>query len=286
MKTLLELLIQTARNMGRHNVPSFAAAIAYHTIISLGPLLLFSIFIASRAFGRDAAIEQLETALATLVGQSLVDLFRSVLVEFRASTTSRLWATGISFFLLLYSASNVFRQLVVAQNAIWEVERPSVSIRDGFWRWVRIRLRHYVVGILTAIVVMFALLGSMFLSVVAGLILQLVETIAPGLTSVLAWGSFILIPLLFIAFCLLGFKLLPAVKPDWREVLPGAIVTGLVLALSEGIIVYYARTNPIPTFFGIAGSLVIVMLWAYFSALIFLIGAEFTHVYSVQKREP
>lgn len=276
--------MQIARNFGQHNGPSYAAAIAYHTVISLGPLLFFSIAIASRAFGRDAAIEQLETAIATVITPALVDLFQTVLVEFQQATTSRLWATGISFFLLFYAASNVFRQLVVAQNAIWEVERPSVSIRDGLWRWMRIRLRLYVVGILAAIVVMFALLASMLLSVVAGIVLQLVEAIAPGSTSLLAWGSFILIPLLFITICLLGFKLLPSVQPGWREVLPGAVMTGLVLAVGEGIIVYYARNNLIPTFFGIAGSLVIVMLWAYFSALIFLIGAEFTHVYNKRRQ--
>jgi membrane protein len=99
--------------------------------------------------------------------------------------------------------------------------------------------------------------------------------------TLLKWGSFILIPLFFISLCLFGFRQLPAVKPPWRAVFPGAIATGLALAIGEGLIVYYAAHNPIPTFFGLAGSVVIVMVWAYISALIFLFGAEFTRLYAL-----
>ena len=283
MKRGFDLTLQLFRNFSQHNGPSYAAAIAYHTIISLGPLLLFAIFIAGRAFGRAAALHQVEATINTLAGPELVMLFKGVLVEFSQSTASRLWATGISSLLLLYSASNVFRQLVVAQNAIWEVKQPPISIQAEFWRWLRTRLRLHIVGLLAAVVIIFSLLGSMILSVVAGLLLEVVETVAPGSAKLLTWGSVILIPLLLMLLCLLGFKLLPEVQLTWRQVLPGAMATGLVLALGEGLIVYYARRNLIPTFFGFAGSLVIVMLWAYFSALIFLLGVEFTHVRSNQQ---
>lgn len=280
MKTLFALTLEAARHFLRHNGPSYAAAIAYHTIISLGPLLYFSILIAGVAFGRAAAIDQLEATIQTIGGEAFVEQIRHIVVAYRDPTVSHTLTTGVSAALLLYAASNVFRQLVIAQNAIWEVQPPTVRLRDGLWRWLRVRLRLYIVSIVTSLIIIFALLVSMIISVVAGLVLQLVGLILPALVTVLKWVGFTLIPLFFIGLCLLGFRQLPAVKPPWRAVLPGAITTGLVMAVGEGLIVYYATHNPIPTFFGFAGSVVIVMVWAYVSAVIFLFGAEFTRVFA------
>lgn len=281
----IRLFIKTLQNFGRHHGASYAAAIAYHTVISIGPLLYFSLYLAGQVFGQDAALEQIKAAVASVAGTQVMDLLSELLMWVRDPTINSFWATGISLLLLLFATSNVFRQLVVAQNVIWEVDRFEVTIRDGFWHWAMVRLRIYVVGLLTAIVIILVLPGSMMLSVLANTILQLLELLVPGLVTIITWLSFTLIPALFILLCLLGFKLLPVVSPRWRDVLPGAVLTGLVLAAGEGIIVYYASNNPIPTFFGIAGSVVILMLWAYFSAFIFLLGAEFTRVYITNNRE-
>ncbi len=281
----IRLFIETGQSFGRHHGPSYAAAIAYHAIISMGPLLFFSLFLASQVFGRDAALEQVELTIASLAGDPLVDLISTLLVRVRDPGMDTAWTTGISLILLLYATSNVFRQLVVAQNAIWEFERPGISIRDGIWRWAVVRLRIYVVGLVTAVIIILALPGTMALSAIANLIMLLLELLVPGLVNLIKWLSFTLIPLTFVGLCLLGFKLLPAVHPSWRNVLPGAIITGTIMAIGEGIILYYASNSPIPTFFGIAGSVVIVMLWAYFSAFIFLLGAEFTRVYTISRRD-
>jgi membrane protein len=277
----VDLIVKTVQRFGRHHGPSYAAAIAYHTIISLGPLLFFSLFLSAQLFSWEAALQQMEGAIASIAGETLVDLLSTILTEVGQPVENTLWTTGISLVLLFFATSNVFRQLVIAQNAIWEVEPPEVSIRDNFWHWVVVRLRIYVVGLITALVIMLLLPGTMILGVIATFLLSLLEIIAPGLTTMVTWLSFVLIPLTLIILCLLGFRLLPVVSPPWRAVLPGAIITGLVLAVGEGAIVYYASNNPIPTFFGIAQSAVIVMLWAYFSAFIFLLGAEFTRTYTI-----
>lgn len=281
MKQLIALLIETVRNFARHNGLSYAAAIAYHTIISLGPLLYFSILIASIAFGRTAAIDQLEAAIGRVGGANMVQQLHSIVVDYREPSTSQQLTTVISAALLLFAASNVFRQLVIAQNVIWEVQPPTIQIREGLGRWLRVHLRLYVVSIITTFIIIFALLASMLLSVVAGFLLQLVALIFPDLVTPLTWVSFTLLPLIFIGLCLLGFRHLPAVKPPLRAALPGAIATGLVMAVGEGLIVYYATNNPIPNFFGLASSVVILMLWAYVSAAIFLLGAEFTRLYAL-----
>jgi membrane protein len=282
---LIRLFVKTAQNFGRHHGPSYAAAIAYHAIISLGPLLFFSITLSTRIFSWEASLAQLEGAIASLAGDNLVNLLVTIIEEAQQPMESQFWTTGISLLLLLFATSNVFRQLVVAQHAIWEVDPPQISIRDGFWRWAVVRLRIYIVGLITAFVIMLTLPGSMILSVIAGFLLNLLDLIVPGLSQPIAWLSFTLIPLTFILLCTLGFRLLPVVNPPWRTVLPGAVVTGLVLAVGEGAIVYYASNNLIPTFFGLARSVVIVMLWAYFSAFIFLLGAEFTRTYTLDVTE-
>lgn len=285
MKYIAFIVVKSVQSFARHHGPSYAAAIAYHAIISLGPLLFFSLFLAGQVFGRDAAQQQLEAAIVSVAGERLVELISDLLVQVREPTRNRLWTTGISLALLLYATSNVFQQLVIAQNAIWEVEPPSIRISDGFWRWLLVRLRLQIVGLVTAILIILVLPGSMMLSVIANFLLQVLELLVPGLVPIITWLSFALIPTIFIGLCLLGFRLLPAVRPSWRSVLPGAIITGLVMAVSEGIILYFASNNPIPNFFGIAGSVVIVMLWAYFSAFIFLFGAELTRTYTIQRRE-
>ncbi|MCB0061278.1 MAG: YihY/virulence factor BrkB family protein [Caldilineaceae bacterium] len=285
MKSVTLIVVKTVQNFARHHGPSYAAAIAYHAIISIGPLFFFSLFLAGQFFGREAAQQQLEAAIISVAGEQLVELISNLLQQVRDPTQSRFWTTGISLILLLYATSNVFRQLVIAQNAIWEVEPPTVRIGDGLVRWLLVRLRLQIVGLVTAILIILVLPGSMMLSVIANFLLRVLELLVPGLVTLIKWLSFTLLPTMFIGLCLLGFRLLPAVRPNWRHVLPGAILTGLVMAVGEGLILYFASNNPIPNFFGIAGSVVIVMLWAYFSAFIFLLGAEFTRTYTIQQRE-
>jgi len=280
LQQISRLVNETGRSFGEHNGPSYAAAIAYHAVISVAPLLLFSIAIASRFFGREAAVDQLITDLGRVAGTSIADLLTSLIAELNQPTTSNLILTLVSLAVTMYAASNVFRQLVVALDAVWDVRRPSISIRDGVLHWVVVRLRRYVVGFLAAIAMIFSLLISMLISVFIGTVLDLIKQVAPGSATVVTWLGIIALPTLLVLLCLLTFKVLPSIDLTWRAVWPGALLTGLVLFFVEGAIGYYVTRNRVSTLYGVAGSVVVIMLWAYFSAFILLVGAEFTRAYS------
>jgi len=282
---MLVIAKETGRSFGEHNGSSYAAAIAYHAVISVAPLLLFSIATASRFFGREAAVEQLVTDLGRVAGAPLAALLTSLISELNQPTTSNLVLTVVSLALTMYAASNVFRQLVIALDAVWNVHRPSISIRDGVVHWAAVRLRRYVVGLLAAFAIICSLLISMLISVFIGTLLDLIDQIVPGSGSLITWLGVVALPIILVLLCLLAFRLLPSIDLTWGDVWPGALLTGLVLFLVEGAIGYYVTRNRITTLYGVAGSVVVLMLWAYFSAFILLIGAEFTRVYTTY-REP
>jgi membrane protein len=282
IRDVTRLFVETTGSFDKHNGSSYAAAIAYHAIISMGPLLLFSIAVASRAFSRDAAVDQLIFVVAEVAGPAMAQLLDGVIAELRQPTTDNLVVTVVSLGVGVYFASNVFRQLVIALDAIWEVKRPRVRVQDGLVRSALRQSRRYVVGLLAAIVIIFSLLIAMTLSVVAGPIVEMLHAISPLFATICLWIGRGLGPILFVLVCALTFKLLPSIELTWFDVGPGALLTGLVLAVAESIIAYYAIHNPIPAYFGLASSIVIIMLWAFFSAFILLFGAELTRIYVVK----
>jgi len=279
IRDVTTLFAETTDSFDKHNGSSYAAAIAYHAIISMGPLLLFSIAVASRAFSRAAAVDQVIAVVNEVAGPTMAQLLDSIIAELHQPTTDNLIVTVVSLCVGLYFASNVFRQLVIALDAIWEVKRPPVRVQDGLVRAALRQSRRYVVGLLAAIVIIFSLLIAMLMTVIAEPLVEALHAISPVLAAICVWLGRGSGPILFVLVCALAFKLLPSIEVTWRDVGPGALLTGLVLAVAESIIAYYAIHNPIPAYFGLAGSVVIIMLWAFFAAFILLFGAELTRVY-------
>ena len=277
---MLTLLSETGRRFNQKNMPSYAAAIAYHAIISLAPLLLFSISAAGLFYGEELAIDQLVKALSDAVGVKVAELIGGIAADLSQPTLNNLLFTIVWFFVTLYTASNVFRQLVTALDTIWDVAYAHARLRDGVIRWCMIRLRKYFLGVGMALMVITSLLVSLFVSVLSGNFWRLLDNVAPELAPLVLWSSSVIIPLVLIGFCLLVFKILPNRQIAWRDIWQGAVLTGGLLALAEGIIGFYASRSRIPTFYGLAGSVVVLMLWAYFSAFVLLIGAVFTRVYA------
>lgn len=280
MVRFIELITKTLHNYEKHEGSSHAAAIAYHATISLGPLLLFSIGLASRAFGREAAVNQVIVGVANVAGRAMADFVSSLNEQLSRPTSDNFLLSMLSLGITIYAASNVFRQLVIALNAIWEVPLIQVDIRDGVWRWAFIRLRKYFIGLVVAMVTIVSLLVSMLVGIFWETILHVSTLFVPRLGMVLGWIGVGTLPIVLVLLCLLAFKILPRVDLTWRAVWPGALLTGLVLSVAEVAIGYYVSHSWLPSLYGLTSSVVVLMLWAYFSAIIFLLGAEFTHIYS------
>ncbi|MEM7133956.1 MAG: YhjD/YihY/BrkB family envelope integrity protein [Chloroflexota bacterium] len=266
----------------QHNGSSYAAAIAYHAIISLGPLLLFSISMASLFFGREKTVNQLIAYVDSLAGMGIGEMLNNVIDELSRPTANNVLFALVTLVLSLYFASNIFRQLVIAQDAIWETERPKVQWEDGLWRCIYLVLRRYIVGLITALVMIFSLLIAMIAGLITDFLREILHIISPEFVDMsMQMGRFGL-PVVLVLLCLLTFKLLPSVELTWFDALPGAIITGLLLAGGQQAIGYYANTNVVASFFSVTSSIIILMIWAFFSAFVFLLGVEFTRAFTQQ----
>lgn len=280
MNAIIERIQHISQNVARHNTGSYAAAIAYHTIISLGPLLLLAITVASRAIDQDTAIHEFASTLERYIGTALATVLQDLMLQLRQPTTDNLVLTVLASILTLYAATNVFRQLVIALNVVWDIQPPTITLEQGFMIWAIRRLRNYIIGLLMALSVILALLASLAISVITGYFTSLIQILIPELATLLTLFNFSILPIILMLFSAILFKLLPDMDIAWRDVWLGAILTGIVLAVGEGVIGIYASRSRIPSFYGVAGSVVVLMLWAYVSAYILLIGAEFTRVHS------
>ncbi len=252
--------------------PSMGAALAYYTLFSIAPLLLIVISVAGLWFGPDAARGEIFGQLSTLVGaagaSAIQDLLESV-----NKPAGGVTATAIGLVLMLIGATTVFAELQDALDRIW---RAPVRAGSGLWKLLRTRLLSFglILGFGFLIVV----------SLVLGAALSAIQTWwTPHLVGwelMLAIGnqvvSFALVTLMFAMI----YKLMPRAHIEWRDVAVGSFATSTLFAWGKWMIGLYIGTSGVSSGFGAAGSLVALLVWVYFSAQIFLLGAEFTWVYA------
>ena len=254
-------------------VPSMGAALAYYTMFSLAPLLLIVISIAGLVFGEEAARGEIAAQLQSLMGQGSAVAVQDLLVSVREPAPG-VAATVVGVVLLLVGATSVFGELQDTLNRIWKVPVPS---KVGGWiKLVRSRLLSFGMVLALGFLLVVSLMVSTALEVSARWWgphfgeWQLLATVANALSS------FVVVAMLF-AFI---YKTMPRVHIQWSDVWVGAIVTAALFTLGKSLISLYIGRSGVVSGFGAAGSLVVVMLWVYYSAQIFLIGAEFTWVYT------
>jgi membrane protein len=249
-----------------------AAALSYYTAISVAPLLVLGLTIAGFFVDADLARQELSAQFHGILGAQGAELLTMVLKN--AERPQLASVAGVSSVLvLIWGASNVFAQLQDALNTIWNVElKPNAGM------WVIIRERFLSFGMVLAIG--FVLLVSLILSAVIAFLSGRFSHLLPGLDS--AWQlanlavSFLVTTLVFG----LMYKVLPEVKVAWQDVWIGAIVTAVLFTVGKYVLSLYFGFEVVSSAYGAAGSLVVFLIWVYFSAQIFFLGAEFTQVYA------
>ena len=271
------IIAQTGRNIGRHNTPSMAAALAYHAIISLAPLMLFSIAVASQIFGAQASAGQIVSGIEDIVGREVAMAIEAVILSNSRQVSESIATALVTAAVAFYAASNIFRQLISALNVIWGVhQQPNRSLLNQAFTWIRKQLLAFIMVLSMGLL----LLSMLIISTMAVHFADLLRWLIPGITGFLILINFVALPLALTAFCLLVFKIFPEVPVAWRNVWPGALITAVCLTIGEGLIGLYLSHNIIATFYGAAGSVIVLLLWVYLSAIILLYGAEFTHTYA------
>ncbi len=254
-------------------VPSMGAALAYYTMFSLAPLLLIVIAIAGLVFGQDAARGEIAAQLHGLMGEGSAVAVQDMLVSVR-EPASGVAATIVGVVLLLVGATTVFGELQDTLNRIWKVPVPS---KVGGWiKLVRSRLLSFGMVLVMGFLLVVSLLVSAALSAAGSWWGPIFGEWSQLAMVANALSSFAVVATLF-AFI---YKTMPSVHVQWGDVWVGALVTALLFTLGKSLIGLYIGHSGVVSGFGAAGSLVVVMLWVYYSTQIFLIGAVFTWVYA------
>ncbi|MEI9405564.1 YihY/virulence factor BrkB family protein [Mesorhizobium argentiipisi] len=256
------------------NALSHGAAMAFYATTSLAPILLIVVAIAGFVIGNDAAQLALSAQISGVMGPQSADLLKAT-VETASQRGSGALATLIGLVTLLITASGVFGEMQQTLNEIWKVKPTSVS----FSRLVRARA--VSLGLVAALgfLLLVSLAASTAIAVLGDIInrsLPFGTLIVSGINTVV---SFALIALLFAAI----YKVLPDRELKWRDVGVGALVTALLFTVGKSMIGWYIGTSAIATSYGAAGALMVVLVWVYYSAQIFLFGAEITRAYSVRR---
>jgi membrane protein len=255
------------------NALSHGAAMAFYATTSLGPILLIVVAIAGLVFGHEAAQLALSAQISGLMGQESANLLQTAL-ESASGKSSGTWAAIIGFITLFVAASGVFGEMQQSLNTIWKVEPQGSSLSR------MVRARAASLGLVAALG--FMLLVSLVASAAISALGNLINAHLPFGTLVLglinAVVSFFLITAMFAAI----FKILPDRTLEWRDVRIGAVVTAALFTLGKSLIGWYIGSSAIASSYGAAGGLLVILLWVYYSAEIFLLGAELTRAYSVR----
>jgi membrane protein len=246
--------------------------LAYYTVFSLAPLLLIAIAIASIAFGREATEQQIFSTFQGFVGPQGAEAIQAM-IQSTGTPKAGIWATIVGVMTLLIGSGGVIGQLHDSLNTIWGVEpRPGY----GLWDLLRDRFISFA-GVLG---LGFLLLVSLLITTALTAAVQFFSGLLPGGTVL--WQAIELaVSLLFImGLFALVFKLLPDAHIAWRDVWVGAALTAILFTLGKFFIGLYLGRSGVTSTYGAAGSLVLILLWVYYSALILFFGAEFTQVYA------
>ena len=253
--------------------PSMGAALAYYTVFSIAPLLLIVISIAGLIFGAEVARGEIFAQLEDLMGKTEALAVQSLL-ESASKPTESVTATIIGVFLLLIGATTVFGELQDDLDRIWRA--PKRTDDGGILGLIRTRVLSF--GMILGIG--FLLIVSLIFSAVLA---ALGKWWAPIFGGMVLLGNIVNVALSFVlltfAFAMI-YKIMPRVNINWRDVWIGAVVTAGLFTIGKFLIGFYIGRSGLTSGFGAAGSLVVVLVWIYYSAQIFLMGAEFTRIYS------
>ncbi|RWY52340.1 YihY/virulence factor BrkB family protein [Mucilaginibacter gilvus] len=275
LKHLWKVLMTTFSSFGSDNGLKLSASLAYYTVFSIAPLLILVISLASLVFGHDAATHRLYPQIAHYVGKSAGHQIEEMLKNLELSGKTGT-AVVIAVVTLLVGASSIFLEIQDSLNMIWRVKAKP---KKGWVKMLQNRFLSFSLIISLGFLLMASLLVGILMDALKERIADFLPIITGNLLKVVNLG----ITLLVIS-TLFGiiFKFLPDVKIKWKDVRSGAIFTAILFILGQyliGLYIQYTSQGSTSTY-GAAGSLIVVLVWIYYTAAILYIGAEFTQVYA------
>jgi membrane protein len=271
----LQLFKDAGSDFLADKAPQLGAALAYYTVFSIAPLLVIVMAVAGMVFGPEAVQSELDNQMRDFLGSEGAEVVQSMVAAANEPKRGTV-AIVVGVVAMIFGATGVFIQMQDSLNAVWDVPSKAGS---GVWGFIRSRLLSFGIVLAICFLLLVTMVASAFLAALSSTYSQYL----PGPVSV-AHGLDLLVSLLMVSglFAII-FKYLPDVQIAWRDVWFGALITAVLFVIGKYAIGVYLGTAGIGSSYGAAGSLVIVLLWAYYSAQIFFFGAELTQAYARQR---
>lgn len=255
------------------DVLKYSASLSYYTVFSIAPLLIIIISVCGALFGKEAIQKQLYGQINEFIGSKAANEIQDIITNIHL-TGNNIFATIIGIIVLLVGATGIFGEVQDSLNKIWGLR---VKTKKTWWKLGINRLLSFSIIIcigfvmmvslvLNALIAAFGNFLAKYFSEFSVIFLQITDNVL----------SFVITTFLFS----LMFKILPDAKIKWKDVLIGGIITSVFFTLGKLAIGYYLGSSKIATIYGAAGSVMIVMVWVYYSSIILYLGAEFTKVYA------
>jgi membrane protein len=280
LKTFWELLKETSNEFGDDHATKLSASLAYYTIFSIGPLLMVIIHVIGIFYKKkEAANELVFDRIAQIIGPSSTDQLKSILDNMDNTNNSTLFGI-IGILVFVYSSTSIFTEIQSSINYMWSVKAMP---KRGWLKYITDRLLSFLLIIGAGILLIASLVLNVIVDTITGQIerFHYLEQYLGGINFVLIAGIntgvlFVIVTFLFAVI----FKVLPDATIHWKDVTVGAAFTGVLFIIGKFLITWYLTSSKLITAYGAAASLIILLSWIYYSALIVYFGAEFTDVYS------
>jgi membrane protein len=275
LRDFLSMLGSAFTAWREHNALRLSAALAYYALFSLAPLLILGIAIAGFVFGEQAARGQAAEQMKQFAGGRAAAAIQTLALGIPRKTTS-VSATVVGLVVMLFGASGVFMELKDALNTVW-----GVAIKPGspLLALIRERIISFTMVLCAGFLLLFSLILSAVLAALGPYLHGLSILPVPVWQGADILFSFAVVTLLFAAV----FKMLPNVRTHWRDVWIGAAITSFLFTTGKFLIGFYLGRSGVASYYGAAGSAIIILLWVYYSACILFFGAEFTKVYVLKR---
>jgi len=266
---------QTVYSWLDDRAPTMGAAIAFYAMFSLAPMLVIVVGVAGLVFGREAAEGALFGDLARLVGPESAGAVQAMLANM-SNTKSGLIATALGLGTLIVTATAVFSELQATLNLIWKVSTQNLPV----WYYFKSRL----LSLSVILVIGFLLLVSLIISTLLQAFSNYIDRTLPNFFFVVYFVHHAISFSFTTVFFAVIFKILPDAPVEWEDTWLGAAITAALFAIGKHLISLYIGSSSMASTYGAASALIIVFVWIYYSAQIFLLGAEFTKAYGDLRR--
>ena len=273
--TLWHVILRTVQDWWQDNCLRLAASLAYYTALSLAPLVLLIVGVVGLVLDRQQVAHQLAAQLEGLMGTAGRDLITTILTT--TSPQGGALATIIGLVTLFIGATAVFGELQATMNLIWEVQpAPTGGVWAGIWAWLRQRIFSLAIVFALAFLLLVSLVISAALAGAAALFHGPEQALLSRVLELVV--SLLVLTFVFALF----YKYVPDAEIGWRDVWLGGLLTAVLFTLGKTAIGVYLGRASVGSAYGAAGSMVVLLVWVYYSALIMFFGAEFTQAWATR----